>query len=84
MVRRVPADPVRFCVLTTVALIAWLIGPPACVMLMSALGIWAYARAMRRGLSETKCVLKRPALAIGYLSLAFVTAAGLLARQLLS
>ncbi len=79
-----PTDPVRFCVLTTVALIAWLIGPPACIMLMSALGIWAYARAMRRGLTETRCVLKRPALAIGYLSTAFVVAAGVLAKQLLA
>ena len=79
-----PIDPVRFCVLTTVALIAWLVGPPACVMLTSALGIWAYARAMRAGLQETKCVLKRPVLAMSYLAVAFIAAAGVLVRQLLA
>ena len=65
-------DPVRFCAMTTVALIAWLLGPPACVMIMSALGLWAYARAIRGGLRESRCVLKRPALVLGYLSIAFV------------
>jgi hypothetical protein len=65
-------DPVRFCAMTTVALIAWLLGPPACVMIMSALGLWAYVRAIRGGLRESRCVLKRPALVLGYLSLAFV------------
>ena len=49
-------------------------GPPACVMLMSALGIWAYWRAIRAGLQETKCVLKRPVLAMTYLGVAFIAA----------
>ena len=65
-------DPVRFCAMTTVALIAWVLGPPACVMLMSALGLWAYVRAIRGGLRESRCVLKRPALVLGYLSVAFL------------
>jgi hypothetical protein len=65
-------DPVRFCAMTTVALIAWLLGPPACVMIMSALGLYAYVRAIRGGLRESRCVLKRPALVLGYLSIAFV------------
>ena len=76
-----PIDPVRFCVLTTVALLAWLVGPPVCVMLMSALGIWAYARAMRAGLQETKCFLNRPVLAMSYLAVAFLAAAGFVVRQ---
>ena len=79
-----PIDPVRFCVLTTVALIAWLVGPPICVMLMSALGIWAYARAMRAGLQETKCFLKRPVLAMSYLAAAFSAAAAVAIRQFLA
>jgi hypothetical protein len=58
--------------MTTVALIAWLLGPPACVMIMSALGLWAYVRAIRGGLRESRCVLKRPALVVGYLSIAFL------------
>lgn len=76
-----PIDPVRFCVLTTVALIGWLVGPPACVMMMSALGMWAYGRAMRGGLTETKCVLKRPALAMSYLAISFVAAAAFYVRR---
>jgi hypothetical protein len=76
-------DPVRFCVMTTVALIAWLLGPPACVMIMSALGLWAYARAIRGGLEESRCILRRPALVLGYLALAFAGGAFALVRQLI-
>ena len=76
-------DPVRFCAMTTVALIAWGIGPAACVMLMSALGLWAYVRVIRGGLRESRCVLKRPALVLGYLGVAFVGGAIGLVRQLL-
>ena len=76
-------DPVRFCAMTTVALIAWVIGPPACLMVMSALGLWAYVRAVRGGLQETRCVLKRPALVLGYLALTFLAGAGGLAWRLL-
>ncbi|HUQ84156.1 MAG TPA: hypothetical protein VM076_23600 [Gemmatimonadaceae bacterium] len=77
-------DPVRFCAMTTVALIAWVIGPAACVMLMSALGLWAYVRAIRGGLRESRCVLKRPALVLGYLGVAFAAAVVALVRQLVA
>lgn len=77
-------DPVRFCAMTTVALIAWLLGPPACVMIMSALGLWAYARAIRGGLRESRCVLKRPALVLGYLSIAFLGGTVALVMRLVS
>ena len=76
-------DPVRFCVMTTVALIAWLLGPPACVMIMSALGLWAYARAVRGGLEESRCVLRRPALVLAYLGLAFAGGSVALVMQLI-
>jgi hypothetical protein len=65
-------DPVRFCVMTTVALLAWLLGPPAMVVAMSLLGLWAYRRAIRAGLTESRCVLKRPMLVLAYLSVALV------------
>jgi hypothetical protein len=78
----VPFDPVRFCVLTTVALIAWLLGPPIAVLLMSSLGLWAYGRAVRGGLRETRCVLRRPALVLAYLSVAFIGATAALVHQL--
>jgi hypothetical protein len=76
-------DPVRFCAMTTVALIAWGIGPAACVMLMSALGLWAYVRAIRGGLQESRCLLKRPALVLCYLGAAFLGGTIGLVRQLL-
>jgi hypothetical protein len=77
-------DPVRFCAMTTVALLAWALGPPACVMIMSALGLWSYSRAIRGGLRESRCVLKRPGLVLGYLALAFVAAAVVLVRQFIT
>ena len=63
-------DPVRFCAMTTVALLAWLLSPPAVVIAMSALGLWAYRKAVRAGLTETRCVLKRPRWVLAYLALA--------------
>jgi hypothetical protein len=77
-------DPVRFCAMTTVALIAWVLGPPACVMIMSAIGLVAYTRAVRGGLRESRCVLRRPALVLGYLALTFAAGAFALVRQLLA
>lgn len=82
--RALPFDPVRFCVMTTVGLIAWAFGPPVCVLMMSGLGLWAYARAMRAGLRESRCVLKRPALVLAYLGVAFVGALGALVHNLLA
>ena len=65
-------DPVRFCVLTTVALLAWVLGPPAVVAAMSALGLWAYGRAVRAGLTESRCVLRRPRWVLAYLAAALL------------
>ena len=63
-------DPLRFCVMTTVALLAWLLSPPAVVIAMSALGLWAYRRAVRAGLAESRCVLRRPRWVLAYLAVA--------------
>ena len=65
-------DPIRFCIFTTVALIAWVFGAPFAVMLMSGLGLWAYAYAWRHGLRRSKCFLRDPRLIMGYLGTAFV------------
>ncbi len=65
-------DPIRFCIFTTVALIAWACGPPFAVMLMSGLGLWAYADAWHRGLRQSKCFLRDPRLIMAYLGTAFV------------
>jgi hypothetical protein len=73
-------DPVRFCVLTTVALLAWLLGPPAVVIAMSGLGLWAYRKAVRAGLGESRCVLKRPRWVLAYLAVALAAGVVGLAR----
>lgn len=64
-------DPIRFCIFTTIALIAWVLGPPVAVLLMSGLGLWAYATAWRQGLRQSKCFLRDPRLVMGYLGGAF-------------
>ena len=64
-------DPIRFCVYTTVALLAWIVSPPVMVMAMSGLGLWAYARAVRAGLTRSKCVLRNPKLVLLYLGTVF-------------
>jgi hypothetical protein len=68
-------DPIRFCVYTTVALLAWLVSPPVVVMIMSGLGLWAYARAVRGGLTRSKCVLRNPRLVLLYLGSVFAAGA---------
>lgn len=64
-------DPIRFCVYTTVALLAWIASPPLIVMAMSGLGLWAYWRAVRSGLTRSKCVLRNPRLVLLYLGTVF-------------
>jgi hypothetical protein len=71
MSARVIYDPIRFCIFTTIALIAWAFGPPFAVTLMSGLGLWAYVNAWRQGLRESKCFLRDPRLIMGYLGTAF-------------
>src|SRR5690349_24415845 len=68
-------DPIRFCVYTTVALLAWILSPPVMVMAMSGLGLWAYARAVRAGLTRSKCVLRNPKLVLLYLGTVFAAGA---------
>jgi hypothetical protein len=65
-------DPIRFCVFTTVALLAWVCGPPVAVTLMSGLGLWAYATAWRQGLRESRCFLRDARLVMAYLGAAFL------------
>lgn len=73
-------DPVRFCVFTTIALLAWAFGPPVVVLVASAFGLWAYGHAWRHGLRETKCFLRDPRIAMAYLATAFVVALVFLLR----
>ena len=63
-------DPLRYCVMTTVALLAWLLSPPVMVAALSAIGFAMYWRAIRGGLTRTRCVLRHPRLVLAYLSIA--------------
>ena len=64
-------DPLRYCVMTTVALLAWLVGPALMVVAMSALGLIAYGRALGAGLTRSRCVLGDTRLVMVYLLIAF-------------
>jgi hypothetical protein len=68
-------DPLRYCIFTTLALLAWLIGPVPMVMATSAVGLAAYYRARREGLTRSRCLLGDTRLVMAYLGLAFVAAA---------
>lgn len=77
-------DPIRYCVFTTIALIAWLFGAPAAVMLTSGIGLLAYWHSWRRGLRVSKCFLRDPRLVMLYLAAAFVAGAAFAVRSALS
>ena len=73
-------EPLRYCVATTVALIAWLLAPAPTVATMGALGAWGYWLAIRHGLKDTRCILGRSWIVLLYLSLA--SAAGIVVTVL--
>lgn len=78
-----PPDPVRFCVLTTVAILALLLTPAVMIATMAGLGLWAYWRAWRQGLTESRCLLRDTRLVMTYLGAAFVLGVALALRALL-
>jgi hypothetical protein len=63
-------DPVRFCIFTTIALLAWALSPPVVVAALSGVGLWAYWRARRQGLARSRCVLGDTRLVMAYLAAA--------------
>lgn len=64
-------DPLRLCVYTTIALLAWLLGPVV-VVAFAVGGVAAYLGARRAGLLRSKCVLRDTRLVLAYLALAAV------------
>ncbi|MFQ5968018.1 MAG: hypothetical protein ACE5MI_10460, partial [Acidimicrobiia bacterium] len=61
-----PFDPLRLCVFTTVALLAWLLSPPLMVAVMSGLAIVAYGRARRAGVLKSRCLLGDTRIVLAY------------------
>ena len=77
-------DPLRYCIFTTIALIAWAVSAPVAVALMSALGLAAYWSAWRGGLRTSKCVLRDVRLVLAYLLVAFVASTAVVVRSVLT
>ena len=62
-----PHDPLRLCIFATVAAIAWLAGPVALVF-FALLGVRGYVRAIRGGLTSTRCLWHDPRISVAYLA----------------
>jgi hypothetical protein len=61
-----PYDPLRLCVLATVALLGWVLGPWA-LLGFSLLAAVGYSRAWRQGLLRSRCKLGDTRLVLLYL-----------------
>lgn len=59
-------DPLRLCVLATVSLLGWLLGPFA-VLVFAGIGAAGYVSARRAGLLRSRCKLGDTRLVIAYL-----------------
>lgn len=74
-------DPLRLCIFTTIAVIAWLVTPPLAAVWFSGLGIWGYAKARRAGLLRSRCVLGDTRLVLLYLGIVFAVGMWFSVRQ---
>ena len=71
-----PFDPLRLCIYTTIAALAWLLTPWVVVTFFSGIALVAYFRARRAGLVKSKCKLGDTRLVMAYLGILFLGAAG--------
>lgn len=69
-------DPLRLCIYSTIALLAWLLTPAVVVAGFSGIALVAYWRARRAGLVRSRCKLGDTRLVMTYLALLFVAGAG--------
>lgn len=68
-----PFDPLRLCIIATVALLGWLAGPVALVV-FAGLGFAGYRKARRRGLKRSQCFLRDTRLVLAYLAVLLAAA----------
>ena len=80
----VPFDPLRLCIFTTIALLAWVLSPPVVVVWMATLGLIGYVKAYRAGLTRSRCYLRDVRLVLAYLSLAWLAGAYFTVREVLA
>jgi len=55
-----------FCKMGTTGLIAWVLTPAVFVLVVAALAIVLYGRAIALGVTRSKCFLRRPTYIIGF------------------
>ena len=55
-----------FCKMGTVGLVAWVLTPPIFVLVVAAVAIYLYGRAVALGITRSQCVLRRPMLIMGF------------------
>lgn len=70
-----PFDPLRLCIFTTIAVLAWLLTPPVVVVWMATLGLIGYVKAYRAGLTRSRCYLRDVRLVLAYLGIAWLAGA---------
>ena len=75
-------DPLRLCIFTTIAILAWLLTPPLVVVWMSTLALIAYWKAHRAGLTRSRCYLRDVRLVLAYLSVAWILGVVFTVREL--
>jgi hypothetical protein len=78
---RTAFDPLKLCIFTTVALLAWILGPFA-VLIFAVAGLAGYWQAHRAGLTRSRCYLRDVRLVLAYLSLIALAAAAGCAWQI--
>lgn len=77
-------DPLRLCIFTTIALIAWVATPPVAVAFFATLGLRGYYRARKAGLLRSRCLLGDTRLVMAYLAMALVVGVGYTVWRLLA
>lgn len=66
-------DPLRLCIYATIALIGWLAGPFG-ALAFAALALAGYVKALRAGLTRSKCALRDTRLVLTFLALIAIAA----------
>jgi hypothetical protein len=70
-----PFDPLRLCVYTTIALLAWVLSPPVAVVWMATLGLIGFVKAQRAGRMRSGCRLRDARVVLPYLAIAWLAGA---------
>jgi hypothetical protein len=61
-----------FCKMGTIGLMAWLLTPPIFVLVVAAIAVVLYGRALTLGLVRSRCILRKPLLIIAFWSAVLV------------